>query len=108
MDAGGSAWQASHAVSQPVPIPLRPALEPRSAPNNLPAQITSFVGRERDRAEIVRLLRSSTRLVTLTGAGGVGKTRLGLGDKKGAVIAFRPKNGTGIPSLSFWSTRIVR
>src|SRR5262245_37601946 len=78
MDARSCAWQASHAVSQPAPIPFRPTVEPRSAQNNLPAQITSFVGRQRDRAEIVTLLRNSTRLVTLTGAGGVGKTRLAL------------------------------
>jgi predicted ATPase/class 3 adenylate cyclase len=45
--------------------------------NNLPAQLASFVGRERELAE-VRTLAGSSRLVTLTGAGGAGKTRLGL------------------------------
>jgi predicted ATPase/class 3 adenylate cyclase len=45
--------------------------------NNLPVQATSFIGRERDIAEIQRLL-SSARLLTLNGAGGVGKTRLAL------------------------------
>ncbi len=43
-------------------------------PNNLPAQLTSFVGRERDLAEIAALLRDH-RLVTLVGSGGSGKTR---------------------------------
>ncbi len=46
-------------------------------PNNLPQQVTSFVGRERETPEVERLLRAS-RLLTLTGAGGTGKTRLSL------------------------------
>lgn len=44
---------------------------------NLPADLTSFVGRRRELGEIRRLL-SVSRLVTLTGVGGVGKTRLAL------------------------------
>ncbi|HZA75819.1 MAG TPA: hypothetical protein VE623_05460, partial [Acidimicrobiales bacterium] len=43
--------------------------------NNLPAQLTSFVGRGEELAAVERLL-SSERLVTLTGSGGCGKTRL--------------------------------
>lgn len=46
-------------------------------PHNLPIQLTSFVGREREMQEIKRLL-TTTRLLTLTGAGGAGKTRLAL------------------------------
>jgi predicted ATPase/class 3 adenylate cyclase len=46
-------------------------------PNNLPAQVTSFVGREREMAEMKRIF-PSTRLLTLTGPGGAGKTRLSL------------------------------
>ena len=44
---------------------------------NLPAQVSSFVGREAELAE-VRALVGGSRLVTLTGAGGAGKTRLAL------------------------------
>jgi predicted ATPase/class 3 adenylate cyclase len=44
---------------------------------NLPAERTSFVGRDRERAEITDLLKT-TRLLTLTGPGGSGKTRLAL------------------------------
>ncbi len=46
-------------------------------PNNLPLQLTSFVGRGHEMTEAKRLL-TSTRLLTLTGAGGSGKTRLAL------------------------------
>ncbi len=45
--------------------------------HNLPAQITSFVGRENEISEIEQLL-ADHRLVTLTGSGGAGKTRLSL------------------------------
>jgi predicted ATPase/class 3 adenylate cyclase len=47
----------------------------RAGQTNLPEQISSFVGRERELSEVRELLASS-RLVTLTGTGGVGKTRL--------------------------------
>jgi predicted ATPase/class 3 adenylate cyclase/DNA-binding CsgD family transcriptional regulator len=43
--------------------------------NNLPTQLTSFVGRETDLVQVERLL-AQVRLLTLTGAGGCGKTRL--------------------------------
>ncbi len=46
-------------------------------PNNLPRQLTSFVGREREMGEVKRLL-STTCLLTLTGTGGSGKTRLAM------------------------------
>jgi len=46
-------------------------------PNNLPIQLTSFVGREREIASVKHHL-AADRLVTLTGAGGAGKTRLAL------------------------------
>ncbi|HZO91340.1 MAG TPA: tetratricopeptide repeat protein [Chthonomonadaceae bacterium] len=44
---------------------------------NLPIQSTSFIGREREMAQLKELL-ASTRLLTLTGTGGCGKTRLAL------------------------------
>jgi predicted ATPase/DNA-binding winged helix-turn-helix (wHTH) protein len=45
--------------------------------HNLPYQLTSFVGREREIAQLVELV-TANRLVTLTGAGGAGKTRLAI------------------------------
>ncbi|MBI1877002.1 MAG: AAA family ATPase, partial [Chloroflexi bacterium] len=67
----------------PAPL-LQPS--PPMPPHNLPLQLTSFIGREKEIAEVKRLLpplslwekAQGVRLVTLTGAGGVGKTRLSL------------------------------
>ncbi len=48
-------------------------------PNNLPVQLTPFFGREQELTAVQQLLcRQDVRLVTLTGSGGTGKTRLGL------------------------------
>src|SRR5829696_3698807 len=65
---------AEAAPSPPVPLAFAPA---RAASTNLPAPLTSFVGRERELEELAPLLDSS-RLVTLTGPGGTGKTRVAL------------------------------
>jgi predicted ATPase/class 3 adenylate cyclase len=55
-----------------------PALRSLEAtPNNLPQQATSFIGRDKELEELKRLL-ARTRLLTLTGSGGCGKTRLSL------------------------------
>jgi predicted ATPase/class 3 adenylate cyclase len=58
-----------------------------ATPNNLPQQLSSFVGRERELAEITRLL-SWARLVTLFGPGGIGKTRLSLQVGADALESF--------------------
>ncbi|WP_256966789.1 ATP-binding protein [Streptomyces caniscabiei] len=57
------------------------------ASGGLPAAITSFVGRQQETAEVRRLL-GAARLVTLTGAGGVGKTRLALEVAAASARAF--------------------
>ena len=59
----------------------------RRGTGNLPAELTSFVGRRGEVAEVRRLLAES-RLVTLTGVGGVGKTRLALRAAAGLRRAF--------------------
>lgn len=56
-------------------------------PNTLPAQLTSFVGRATERAAVDRLL-AGHRLVTLTGPGGTGKTRLSIEVAGHAADAF--------------------
>ena len=64
-------------VAADLPSDFPPLQSLNSIPNNLPIQLTSFVGRDRELSELHRLL-PSTRLLTLTGSGGTGKTRLSL------------------------------
>jgi predicted ATPase/class 3 adenylate cyclase len=60
-----------------LPADFPPLRVPEGFHTNLPAVLTSFIGREREMAEVKQLL-TSTRLLTITGAGGAGKTRLAL------------------------------
>jgi predicted ATPase/class 3 adenylate cyclase len=65
-----------------------PALRSLSAfPGNLPIQLTSFVGRQDELAQVAKALEAS-RLVTLTGTGGVGKTRLAVQAAANLVTSF--------------------
>jgi non-specific serine/threonine protein kinase len=64
---------------------------------NLPEQLTSFIGRSHEIAEIERVC-SSARLVTLTGAGGCGKTRLAL--KVATNLSDRCSDGVWIVDLA--------
>lgn len=57
------------------------------APNNLPVQLTSFVGRERELADLHRLVATG-HVVTLTGSGGAGKTRLSIQLAAEAIDTF--------------------
>jgi predicted ATPase/class 3 adenylate cyclase len=69
-------YQLEAGFLQPSFPPLA-SLDNPELPNNLPGQLSAFVGREPELSQ-VRSLAGSSRLVTLTGAGGCGKTRLAL------------------------------
>jgi predicted ATPase len=72
--------------SRLVVFPRSPDEEERPA-HNLPLELTSFIGRQREIAEVKRLLlEDKNRLLTLTGSGGCGKTRLAL------AVAFEVVN----------------
>jgi predicted ATPase/class 3 adenylate cyclase len=60
-----------------LPSDFPPLRSLENVPNNLPIQLTGFIGREREMDEAKRLLEG-THLLTLTGTGGTGKTRLSL------------------------------
>ena len=67
--------RSSRLPSPTSPRPFRPLRSLTSRRSNLPLPLTSFVGREREVAEVERLIEQG-RLVTLIGTGGTGKTRL--------------------------------
>jgi transcriptional activator/AAA ATPase-like protein len=92
LEPGDELKQLEQAILRHEVAPVTPPGER----HNLPAPVTSFVGREAELAEIERLL-GQTRLLTLTGVGGVGKTRLALEAARRAVPDFpggvRPATG---------------
>ena len=86
--AHGSTAGLEPAAAPTSPPPVEPRIEPRSAA--LPTWPTSFVGRTRELAEIERLVADPhVRLLTLTGPGGAGKTRLALEAAKRIRARFR-------------------
>lgn len=76
---------------------IPPSVHANAAPGNLPVQATSFLGRDRDVARAGRIL-SSARLVTLTGPGGIGKTRLAL--QLAATMRDNYPDGTWLVELA--------
>jgi len=82
-------------VGLPVKFPSLRTIDAR--PNNLPVQLTSFVGRQKDIDAIGRLLEKA-RFITLTGPGGTGKTRLAL--QVAAEVISRFKDGAFFVELA--------
>lgn len=70
---------------------------PRQWPPGIPTALTKLIGRERDLAEVTRLV-ADNRLVTLVGSGGVGKTRLAI--EEAASLASRFADGVDLVDLS--------
>jgi len=83
-------------------LPRSPAPVPAPAParrrTNLPAQLTSFVGRDEDLERVASRLLAESRLVTLTGPGGAGKTRLAV--ETGARVADELADGVWFVPLA--------
>ena len=83
-------------------LPRSPAPVPAPAParrrTNLPAQLTSFVGRDEDLERVASRLLAESRLVTLTGPGGAGKTRLAV--ETGARVADKLADGVWFVPLA--------
>ena len=74
-------------VADGLPDTFPPLRSVDARPNNLPTQLTSFVGREAELAEAGALL-ANNRLVTMTGPGGTGKTRLSLQVAAAAAASY--------------------
>jgi len=79
----GAASRAEGRAEEPAPAGEAPL-----SPNNLPIQLTSFIGRDAELAEVRQLVESGTRLLTLTGPGGGDKTRLALEAAAGLLADF--------------------
>ena len=72
------AERVSQIVAPDLPSDFPPLASLDARPHNLPTHPTALLGRERELAEVRGLFEDGARLVTLTGPGGTGKTRLGL------------------------------
>jgi len=89
--------QVFQLVAAGLPSEFPPLRSLDSLPNNLPLQVTSFLGRDEDVAEVKQLLEK-TRLLTLAGTGGVGKTRLAL--QVGAEVLDQHPDGVWLVDLA--------
>ncbi|MEO6695198.1 MAG: tetratricopeptide repeat protein [Ignavibacteria bacterium] len=84
-------------ISSNLPSDFPPLKTLDARPNNLPVQLTSFIGRENEITDLKKLL-SDTKLLTLLGPGGTGKTRLAV--QVGADMIDDFENGVWIVELA--------
>lgn len=79
------------------PVHFEKQTETVVSKNNLPIQLSSFIGRQKEKDEIIDLVKEN-RLVTLIGAGGIGKTRLSLEAARAVLNTF--PNGLWLVELA--------
>ena len=84
-------------VTSELPADFPPLKTLDARPNNLPVQLTNFIGRENEIPEVKKAL-ANTRLLTLTGTGGTGKTRLSMQIAADMIDEFA--NGVWITELA--------
>jgi predicted ATPase/DNA-binding SARP family transcriptional activator len=82
-----------------------PFLEKSLPKHNLPVHLTTFIGREREQAQIAQLL-THHRLVTLVGAGGIGKTRLAI-KASGQLLDLYPDGVWFVPFEAILDSDLV-
>ncbi|WP_431279274.1 DUF4062 domain-containing protein [Leifsonia poae] len=82
----------------PTPPTVEPMADPVVEAVRLPVPLTELIGREQDIATIDRMLDTGTRLVTLTGPGGIGKSRLAIAAARASAAKF--VDGTVFVDLS--------
>ncbi len=90
---------AAVAAPEPAPTATPVAVSPGKHRNNLPAPLTRYIGHARDITEVTHLL-TANRLVTLTGPGGMGKTRLALQVASAAIQTGDYPDGAWLVELA--------
>ncbi|HVO00663.1 MAG TPA: tetratricopeptide repeat protein [Candidatus Cybelea sp.] len=94
-------------VIEHLPTNFAPIRSLSNRPNNLPTALTPFIGRAAEKAELVRMLcRAEVRMVTLTGVGGSGKTRLSIEVARSLLDKF-PDGVFQVPLAAVPQARLV-
>jgi hypothetical protein len=104
LDTAERLWQV---IAPDIPKNFPPLPTLREHPHNLPLQLTSFIGRVNELRAIQQALETH-RLVTLTGPGGIGKTRLSIHtafDRVGTFVMEPGSSRWSMPGILPWFRR---